>query len=78
MSRAVNLREASVKNNIQKTDPISEYREEKIKKTIYCVTSIFSGEKQLGATLERLAVQKVISEINEHTQQTLHSEQSLK
>jgi hypothetical protein len=51
----------------------STYREVKIGKTTYCVTSVFNGEKQLGATLERLAVQKVIDEMNKQSQQILHS-----
>lgn len=39
------------------------YREVKIGKTIYRVTSVFLGEKDLGETLEKLAIQKILDEI---------------
>ena len=41
----------------------SSYREIKIGNTIYRVTSIFSGEKDLGKTLEQLAVRRAMAEI---------------
>ena len=63
---------AMKQTEIEKSDKISTYREVKIGKTTYCVTSVFSGEKQLGATLERLAVQKIIDEMNKGIQQILH------
>ena len=46
----------------QKT-PATSYREVRIGKTIYRVTSFFSGEKDLGRTLEQLAVRRAMSEI---------------
>ena len=39
----------------QKITPMTSYKEVKIGKTIYRVTSFFSGEKELGKTLEQLA-----------------------
>lgn len=43
--------------------PTTSYKEVKIGKTIYRVTSIFSGEKDLGKTLEQLAVRRAMTEI---------------
>ncbi len=43
--------------------PHTSYREVKIGKTLYRVTSIFTGEKDLGKTLENLAVRGAISEM---------------
>jgi hypothetical protein len=42
--------------------PVS-YREVQIGKTLYCVTSVFNGEKELGPTLERLAARHVLKEM---------------
>ena len=42
----------------QKITPMTSYKEVKIGKTIYRVTSFFSGEKELGKTLEQLAVRR--------------------
>ena len=44
------------------TTPTSSYKEVRIGKTIYRVTSFFSGEKDLGKTLEQLAVRRAMSE----------------
>lgn len=49
----------------------SSYREVKIGKTLYCVTSVFTGEKELGSTLEKLAARKVLDEMDTITKQTL-------
>ena len=40
------------------------YREVQIGKTLYRVTSVFKGEKELGPTLEKLAAQRVIDEMD--------------
>ena len=45
-----------------KNSPTSSYKEVRIGKTIYRVTSFFSGEKDLGKTLEQLAVRRAMSE----------------
>jgi len=39
------------------------YREVRIGRTLYCVTSVFTGETDLTATLERLAVQRVLADM---------------
>ena len=36
-------------------EPVASYKEVRIGKTLYRVTSVFSGEKDLGRTLEQLA-----------------------
>ena len=41
----------------------NSYREIQIGKTTYRVTSIFLGEKDLGETLEQLAVRRAMTEI---------------
>ena len=46
----------------KQTTPTSSYTEVRIGKTIYRVTSFFSGEKDLGKTLEQLAVRRAMSE----------------
>ena len=46
----------------KQTNPTSSYKEVRIGKTIYRVTSFFSGEKDLGKTLEQLAVRRAMSE----------------
>ena len=48
----------------QRNTPITSYKEVKIGKTIYRVTSFFSGEKELGKTLEQLAVRRAMSEVS--------------
>ena len=48
----------------QKTNnPVTTYKEVKIGRTIYRVTSVFLGEKDLGKTLEQLAVRKAMADI---------------
>jgi len=39
------------------------YRETRIGRTLYCITSIFLGETDLTATLEELAVRRVLDDI---------------
>ena len=46
----------------KQTTPTSSYKEVRIGKTIYRVTSFFSGEKDPGKTLEQLAVRRAMSE----------------
>lgn len=48
----------------QRNTPTTSYKEVKIGKTIYRVTSFFSGEKELGKTLEQLAVRRAMSEVS--------------
>lgn len=42
----------------------SSYREVKIGKTLYCVTSVFTGEKELGPSLEKLAARRILDEMD--------------
>ncbi|MCD8370493.1 MAG: hypothetical protein LUC94_09285 [Clostridiales bacterium] len=42
--------------------PPSAYREIRIGRTIYRVTSVFSGEKELGKALEQIAVRRAMLE----------------
>jgi len=51
----------------------STYREVKIGKTLYRVTSVFTGEKELGATLEKLAARRVIDEIDGRAKELLRA-----
>ena len=48
---------------ITKEKSTTSYKEVKIGNTIYRVTSFFSGEKDLGKTLEQLAVRRAMTEI---------------
>ena len=41
----------------------TSYKETRIGGTLYRVTSVYTGEKELGGTLEQLAVRKVLNEI---------------
>lgn len=43
--------------------PSTSYKEVQIGKTLYRVTSVFSGEKDLGQTLEQLAVRRAMAEL---------------
>ena len=46
----------------EKKKTTASYREVRIGNTIYRVTSIFTGEKDLGKTLEQLAVRMAMNE----------------
>lgn len=50
--------EKQTKQGIQQTS----YREIKIGNTIYRVTSVFTGEKDLKETLEQLAVRRAMAD----------------
>ena len=41
----------------------TSYKEVRIGNTIYRVTSVFTGEKDLGKTLEELAVRRAMNEL---------------
>ena len=41
----------------------TSYKEVQIGKTLYRVTSVFTGEKDLGQTLEQLAVRRAMAEL---------------
>ena len=44
----------------------TSYKEVRIGNTIYRVTSVFSGEKDLGKTLEQLAIRRAMAELTSH------------
>ena len=46
----------------KKAKQTTSYKEIRIGNTIYRVTSVFSGEKDLGKTLEDLAVRRALAE----------------
>lgn len=56
--------QTAVQDKSQETEYPTSYREVKIGRTVYCVTSVFTGEKELGPTLERLAVRRVLDEMD--------------
>lgn len=56
----------------------SIYREVKIGRTVYCVTSIFTGEKELGPALEKLAARRVLDELDSVTKEVLRNGQDTK
>jgi len=43
--------------------PTTFYKEVKIGNTLYRVTSVFTGEKDLGKTLEQLAIRRAVAEL---------------
>lgn len=43
--------------------PTTSYKEVKIGNTLYRVTSVFTGEKDLGKTLEQLAIRRAMVEL---------------
>ena len=45
-------------------EPVASDKEVRIGKTLYRVTSVFSGEKDLGRTLEQLAVRRAMTELD--------------
>ena len=47
----------------EKQKPMTSYKEVRIGNTIYRVTSVFIGEKDLGKTLEELAVRRAMDEL---------------
>ena len=53
--------------------PRTSYKEVKIGKTIYRVTSFFSDEKELGKTLEQLAVRRAMSEVSTSASCSAHT-----
>jgi len=58
---------------LHNTQPQTSYREVKIGKTLYRVTSVFTGEKELGSTLEKLAVRHVLDEMDGRAKELLRA-----
>ena len=65
------MQSQNIQDNIKNKNYPSKYREVELNNMIYCVTSVFTGEKELGATLEKLAVRKILDEINQKSQEVL-------
>ena len=57
----------SMEQTATSTNASTSYREVKIGKIIYRVTSVFLGEKDLRQTLEQLAVRKAMTDIKSGT-----------
>jgi hypothetical protein len=49
------------------------YREVKIGKTVYRVTSVYTGEKELGPTLEKLAARHVLAIMEQKSKELLRA-----
>ena len=65
--------DTAVHDTAPKNKRTSSYREVKIKNTLYCVSSIFTGEKELGPTLEKLAAQHVLDEMDGRAKELLRA-----
>ncbi|MDL2293384.1 hypothetical protein LJC60_01990 [Ruminococcaceae bacterium OttesenSCG-928-D13] len=52
---------------------VSSYREVKMGRTLYRVTSVYTGEKKLGPALERLAAQQVLTEMDKRAKNILQN-----
>lgn len=50
-------------NNSTQLNISTSYKEIQIGKTLYRVTSVFTGEKELGHTLEQLAIRRAMAEV---------------
>ena len=51
----------------------TSYREVLIGKTLFRVTSVYKGEKELGAALEKLAVRHVLDEMDGKAKELLRA-----
>ena len=51
----------------------TSYREKIIGRTLYRVTSVYKGEKELGAALEKLAVRSVLDEMDGRAKELLRA-----
>lgn len=54
---------ASMNKQTTSNEPKTSYKEGRIGNTVYRVTSVFSGEKELGKTLEQIAVRRAMTEL---------------
>jgi len=63
----------TITEDISKTIYPISYREVKQGKTLYRVTSVFKGEKELEPALEKLAVQHVLEEIDNRAMELLRA-----
>ncbi len=55
---------------MEKSRQTSSYKEIKIGNTLYRVTSVFTGEKDLGKTLEQLVIRRAMAELTPQTKKS--------
>jgi hypothetical protein len=65
--------DASIISDAQDSEYPTTYREVKIGRTLYRVTSVFKGEKELGPTLEKLAARRVLDEMEGRAKELLRA-----
>ena len=59
--------------NTQASSFPTSYRERKINGKTYRITSVFKGEKELGPTLEKLAVRSILDEMDSRAKELLRA-----
>ena len=68
----MNINHSNTSDTLNTVYPTT-YREVQIGRTLYRVTSVFMGEKELGATLEKLAVRRVINDMDDRAKELLRA-----
>ena len=61
MTQAITLSRGSTAHTAQTKRAVTTYHEEKIKGTLYRVTSTYKGDIDLGKALEDLTVRKILT-----------------
>jgi hypothetical protein len=56
--------QSNVETKRAERKPVTTYHEEKIKGTLYRVTSVYQGKIELGKALEELTVRKILQQEN--------------
>ena len=46
----------------------TSYKEKRIGNTVYCITNVYTGEKDLKAALEELAVRRAMADQSKHAE----------
>jgi hypothetical protein len=54
--------------DVKPDNVMTTYHEMKMGKTLYCITSEYKGETDLGKTLEDIIIQRIINESNTITE----------
>jgi hypothetical protein len=67
------MNEQTAAGAANRAERIVTYREVRIGGTLYLVTGVFSGEKELGPTLEKLAAEHVLREMEKHRAGPAHA-----
>ena len=57
-----------IKERQSQKDPVTTYHEREIGKTLYRVTSVYTGKIELKKALEDLTVQKILAIVNTSAQ----------